>query len=213
MITNKGKVLWANALGDLRNGYADTLKETTGTTLVPKANPKWSAEQFTGQDVYAGGFVGTVLSNTEKLLTVDRWSKLPSEEHPTWNRSEESTAPVGGAAYYIVSGATPAAWVAVSANTAEPKATNETLAGEIKTAEGGLVRALSKFTYLGTNKYKVEVTFTANVHDTVPVTLAKIGIFNASKEGVLMFESLLTATAEIKESGDSVTITDTVSGS
>ena len=214
MITNKGKVLWAGALGDLNNGYADTLKETTSTALIPAANPKWTVNAFTGQDVYAGGFVGTILSNTEKELTVDRWSNLPSEEHPTHNRGEAAgSSPANGSAYYIVSGATPAAWVAVSADTAEPKPENETLKGEIKTSEGGLIRALGKFTYLGANKYKVEVTFTANAHDVVPVTLAKIGIFNASKEGVLMFESLLTATAEVKESGDSVTISDTVSGS
>jgi hypothetical protein len=213
MITNKGKVLWAGAIGDLLNGFTGTVKAATSTTLEAAGGPKWAAEQFAGQDVYAGEVVATILSNTETTLTVARWENLPSASNPTFNRKEEGATPVESTAFSIVSGATPAAWVAVSADTAEPKATNETLKGEIKTAEGGLLRALATFKYLGGKEYEVKLTFTANVKDATPVILAKIGIFNAHNGGVMMFESLLTATAEIKESGDAVTITDTVTGS
>lgn len=216
MITNKGKVLWADAIGDLNNGFTGTIKASTSTTLEAAGAPKWKANQFVGQSVYAGAFVGTVLENTETILTVARWEKLPTAEHESFNRSEEAPEPPAvSAAFSIASGTTPAAWVAVSADTAEPKAENETLKGEIKTAEGGLIRALAKFLPVEgkPEQYKVEVTFTANAKDLVPVTLAKIGIFNAQNGGTLMFESLLTATAEIKASGDSVTITDIVTGS
>lgn len=215
MITNKGKVLWANAIGDLRNGYAGTVKEIKETNkLVAAGGPKWAANQFVGQDVYSGTVAGTIVSNTETELVVARWENLPTAEHEGHNRSELGEPPVESAAFTIASGATPAAWVAVSADEAEPKATNETLKGEIKTAEGGLVRALATFKYLGGKEYEVKVTFTANPHDSgLPVTLAKIGIFNAQSGGIMMFESLLTATAEIKSVGDSVTITDVVTGS
>lgn len=214
MITNKGKVLWADAIGNLNNGYTGTVKASAPTTLEANGGPKWVAEQFVGQDVFAGGFVGTILSNTETVLTVARWENLPDHEHESHGRSEEAAEPpAASSAFYIASGTTPAAWVAVTANSAEPKATNETLAGEIKTSEGGLIRALAEFTYLGGKEYEVKVTFTANSHDTVPVTLAKIGIFNAQSGGIMLFESLLTATAEIKSVGDSVTITDIVTGS
>lgn len=213
MITNKGKKLWANAIGNLGNGYSDTVKEATSTTLVAQAATKWTAEQFVGQDVYSGAVVGTVLSNTEKMLTVARWEKLPTSAKPLFNRSEEGEPPIGSAEYSIASGTTPAAWIAVSADTDEPKPENETLKGEIKTSEGGLIRALATFKYLGGKEYEVKVTFTANAKDITPVTLAKIGIFNAQHSGIMMFESLLTATAEIKESSDAVTITDVVVGS
>jgi hypothetical protein len=222
MITNKGKALWAAAIGNLNNGYTGTVTSATPTKLKAAGGPKWVAEQFTGQDVFAGGFVGTILSNNETELTVARWEKLPNHEHEAFNRAEEAPeAPAASAAYYIASGTTPAAWMAVSANAEEPKATNETLAGEIgvgktESSKFGLVRKLAKFTYLGpgeSNKYKVEVTFTAGTEDSVPVTLAKIGVFNAQNGGTMMFESLLTATAEIKSVGDSVTITDVVVGS
>jgi hypothetical protein len=214
MITNKGKVLWAGAIGDLGNGFTGTVKARTGTTLEPAGAPTWTEAQFVGQDVYSGSVVGTVVSNTPTVLTVARWENLPNAANPLHNRSEEAAEPpIVSSAFSIASGTTPAAWVAVSANATEPKPENETLTGEIKTSLGGLVRALAKFTYLGGKEYKVEVTFTANTHDVTPVTLAKIGIFNAHNGGIMMFESLLTATAEIKESGDSVQITDVVTGS
>lgn len=213
MITNKGKVLWANAIGDLGNGFTGTVKASTSTTLEAASGPKWTVEQFVGQDVYSGSVVGTVLSNTETVLTVARWEKLPTAAKPTDNRSIEGAPPVESAAFSIASGTTPAAWVGISADTAEPKATNETLKGEIKTAEGGLIRSLATFKYLGGKEYEVKVTFSANAKDVVPVTLAKIGVFNAHNGGIMMFESLLTTTAEIKESGDAVTITDIVTGS
>lgn len=214
MITNKGKVLWANAIGDLGNGFTGTVKASSSTTLEAASGPKWTAEQFVGQDVYSGSVVGTVLSNTETVLTVARWENLPTAASPGHSRKEEAAEPpVVAAAFSIASGTTPAAWVGVSADTAEPKAENETLKGEIKTAEGGLLRSLATFKYIGGKEYEVKVTFTANAKDVVPVTLAKIGVFNAHNGGIMMFESLLTATAEIKESGDAVTITDIVTGS
>jgi hypothetical protein len=214
MITNKGKVLWANALGNLRNGFNGTVKESTSTTLTSEGGPKWTAEQFTGQDVYAGGFVGTILKTEETKLTVARWEKLPTAAGPTLNRSEVAPeAPKAASSFYIVSGATPAAWVALTANSAEPKATSETLSGEINKSEGGLNRSLSTFKYIGTNEYEVKLTFVSNSHDALPVTVAKIGIFNAQNGGILMFETLLTATAEVQVAGDSVTVTDIVSGS
>src|SRR5208282_3567253 len=169
MITNGGKKLWASAIGNLNNGYTGTVKEIkTTTTLVAAGGPKWVSEQFVGQDVFAGGVVGTVLSNNETELTVARWENLPSPAHEGYGRSEVATEPpAASSAFYIASGTTPAAWVAVSANATEPKATNETLAEEIKpgfgsTSEGGLIRALAKFPYLGGKEYKIEVTFTAN---------------------------------------------------
>lgn len=215
MITNKGKVLWADAIGNLNNGYTGTVTSAEATKLKSAGGVKWAEGQFIGQDVFAGGFVGTILSNNETELTVARWEKLPNHEHEGNSRSEEAAeAPAASSVYYIASGTTPATWIGVTANSEEPLATNETLAGEIKTSEGGLVRALAKFTYLGGNEYKIEATFTANSHDSgLPVTLAKIGVFNAHNGGTLMFESLLTATAEIKSVGDSVTITDVVVGS
>jgi hypothetical protein len=212
MITELGKVLWANALGDATNGYTSTVS-THSATELKKAAAGWTAHQFKGQDVYTGASVGTILDNTTEVLTVARWENIGSTRG-----GAVGAEPVNTAAFSIASGATPAAWIAVSADTEAVKASNTTLKGELgspkeEEANYGLVRKLAVFKYIGTNEYEIKVTFTAKAKDTVPVTLAKIGIFNAQNGGVMMFESLLTATAAIAASGDAVTITDVVSGS
>lgn len=106
----------------------------------------------------------------------------------------------------------PANYMAVSANATAPSAVNTTLPGEITTAGGGLVRAQATYAHTtGVASYTLTKTFTANGSDTLPVTLAKIGIFNASSSGTLVFETLLNATATLSASGDNTTITETVS--
>lgn len=208
MITNLGKVLWSKAIGDPTNGAIGTVKAKTATTLTANGAPGWTVNAFTGQDVYSGAVVGTILSNTDEILTVARW------ENPGSTRGGAiGVEPTVSAAFSIASGATSAAWVGISANAEAPEASNTELESELKASEGGLVRSLAVFKYIGGKEYEVKVTFTANIKDTVPVTLAKIGVFNAQNAGIMMFESLLTETADIKAVGDSIVITDIVTGS
>lgn len=102
-------------------------------------------------------------------------------------------------------------YIAVSANATAPSAANTTLPGEITTGGGGLVRAQATFAHTnGTNTSTLTKTFTANGSDSLPVTIAKIGVFNASSSGTLGYETLLNATATLTISGDNVAITETV---
>lgn len=102
-------------------------------------------------------------------------------------------------------------YIALTANSTAPAASNTTLTGEITTAGGGLVRAQAAFAHTGgTNTYTLTKTFTGNGSDSYPVTIAKIGIFNAASAGTMGFETLLNATATLTVSGDNVTVTDTV---
>ena len=55
------------------------------------------------------------------------------------------------------------------------------------------------------------VVFTANGSDALPVTIAKRGIFDAASAGNLVFETLVSPTATLSASGDSLTLTDTIS--
>lgn len=101
-------------------------------------------------------------------------------------------------------------YMAVTANATAPSAGNTTLSGEITTAGGGLVRAQATYAHTGsTSTATLTKTFTTNGNDALPVTLAKIGIFNASSSGTMGLETLLSATATLSASGDAVTITDT----
>jgi hypothetical protein len=86
-----------------------------------------------------------------------------------------------------------------------------TLAGEITTASGGLVRAQMTFAHTSsTNTSTLTKTWTANGSDSLPVTIASWGVFNASSVGTLGYEDALNATATLNVSGDSVTVTFTL---
>lgn len=102
-------------------------------------------------------------------------------------------------------------FMAVSANVTAPSAASTTLPGEITTAGGGLLRAQATYAHTAsTNVTTLTKTFTANGSDSLPVTVAKIGILNASSVGTLGYETLLNATATLTTSGDNVAITESV---
>jgi len=113
-------------------------------------------------------------------------------------------------------GTQPAAanYMALTANVTAPAGGDTTLTGEIVTGGGGLVRAQA--TYAHTNGQATATltkTFTANGSDALPVTIGKIGIFNAASSGTMVHETLLSATATLTVSGDQLTVTETVTAS
>jgi hypothetical protein len=105
-------------------------------------------------------------------------------------------------------------YMALTANATAVSAASTTLTAEIATGGGGLIRAQA--TYAHTNGQATATltkTFTANGSDSLPVTIAKIGIFNASSSGTLVHETLLSSTATVSASGDALTVTETVTAS
>lgn len=108
-------------------------------------------------------------------------------------------------------GTATAAYIALTANSGSPAAGDTTLTGEIATGGGGLIRAVATYAHTAsTSTYTLTKIFTANGSDSLPVTVAKIGVFTASSSGTMVLETLLTATATLTASGDSTTVTDTV---
>lgn len=102
-------------------------------------------------------------------------------------------------------------YMALTASTTAPAAGDTTLTGEITTAGGGLVRAQATYAHTaGTNTTTLTKTFTANGSDSLPVTIAQIGVFNASSSGTLGYHTALSATATLNVSGDNLTVTETV---
>lgn len=99
----------------------------------------------------------------------------------------------------------PANWIGITANATAPAAGDTTLTGEI--GSGTLVRAQATYSHTtGVASYTLQKTFTSDQ----TVTIAKIGVFNASTGGTMVFETLLNATASLV-SGDQLTVTETVS--
>lgn len=105
-------------------------------------------------------------------------------------------------------------YTALTANSSAASSGSTTLTGEIATASGGLVRKQSTFAHTnGTNIATLTTTFTANGNDSLPVTIAKIGVFNASSAGTLGYETLLSSTATMTNVGDALTVTHTITRS
>ncbi len=102
-------------------------------------------------------------------------------------------------------------YMALTANTTAPAAGDTTLTAEIATASGGLIRKQATYAHTGgTSTYTLTATFTANGNDSLPVTIGKVGIFNASSSGAMPWETLLSPTATISAVGDALTVTETI---
>jgi hypothetical protein len=111
------------------------------------------------------------------------------------------------------SGSRPAAadYLALTANVTNPAAGDTTLTAELAAASGGLTRAQAVYAHTnGTSTYTLTKTYTANGNDSLPVTVGKVGVFNAASSGTLVWSTLLSTTATVSASGDSLTITVTI---
>src|SRR3954451_19319920 len=117
-------------------------------------------------------------------------------------------------------GAQPAVfqYMATSTSVAAASAANTTLPSEVvvgtpagEAAGGGLLRAQATWAYnSGTGVTTLTKTFTANANDALPITLGKIGLFNATSAGTLAYETLLNAPVTLSVVGDNAAITHTV---
>jgi hypothetical protein len=102
-------------------------------------------------------------------------------------------------------------YIALTADSAAASASDTTLASEIATAGGALVRAQGAYAHTGgTNTLTVSKTFTANGSDALPVTVAKYGLFNASSSGTMGWESKFGTSATLSAVGDQLTVTATI---
>jgi len=101
-------------------------------------------------------------------------------------------------------------YMALTANSAAVNASDTSLTGEITTGGGGLIRKQGVYAHTGgTATATITATFTANGSDSVPVTIAKYGLFNAASSGTMAYSKVLTTTATISASGDALTLTAT----
>lgn len=105
--------------------------------------------------------------------------------------------------------------MSLSANASAPAGSDTTLTGEILTAGGGLYPGQGTYAHTnGTTTSTLTKTFTANGSDSLPVTIAQIGMRNASAGGgTLGVKELLSATATLSVSGDALTVTYTANSS
>jgi len=98
----------------------------------------------------------------------------------------------------------PADYMGLTSDATAPNAANTILTAEI--GSGSLVRAQAMYAHTsGTASYTLTKTFTSDQ----PVTVAKLGIFNAPTGGTMVFETMLNEPAPL-QSGDQLALTETV---
>jgi hypothetical protein len=207
MLVNSGRDLQSLVMGGDTTALAGTATATTATSLTSSG---FTASTYIGHIVVAGNsaatFVyGVITANTTTVLTVDRWYS-PATPGGTAAATPSATAP-----FLICPYGAGAPFVALTANSGAAAGGDTTLAGEITTAGGGLIRKLATYAHTsGAASYTLTGVFTANGSDALPVTVAKMGGFNSLTGGTMAFETLLNATATFTTSGDQLTVTQTV---
>lgn len=101
----------------------------------------------------------------------------------------------------------PADYIALTENATAPNDADTTLAGEL--TAGGFERALATFAHTaGASSYTLTKTFTSS--DATARTINKVGVFNASTGGTMVFETAVPSPPTLV-SGDQLTTTSTVS--
>jgi hypothetical protein len=210
MLVNSGRDLQALVMGGDTTALAGTATATSATSLTSSG---FTSGAYVGHMVLAGNsaatFVyGIITANTTTVLTVDRWYN-PASPGGTAASTPSATAP-----FIILPYGAGAPFMALTANATAPAGSDTTLAGEITTAGGGLIRKLATYAHTsGAASYTLTGVFTANGSDSLPVTVAKMGGFNSLTGGTMAFETLLNATATLTVSGDQLTTTQTVTQS
>lgn len=188
------------AIGTSTGTAAGTMTDTGAT---------WGTTAFVGGWVQCANRYAMIISHTGTVLTIDRWYDPTNP-----GAVAAASTPAATSAYIILPGSTPAAFMALTANTTAVAATDTVLTGEITTVGGGLIRKMCTLAHTaGVASYTLTAVFTANGTDALPVTIGKMGIFNSMQAsvGTMLFATLVSPTATLSASGDQLTVTDTVS--
>lgn len=203
--TDAGRdIRWQLGLGATA-GEANTATGSSATSLT-RTGAGWTTDQFKGFVVFAENAWGLITTNSATVLTVDRWY------NPASPGGAAGTTPSATAKYVISTGGVPCPFIGLSANSSAVVNGDTTLAGEITTASGGLIRKISPLAHTaGASTGTLTPVYTANGSDSLPVTIAKIGIGASLLSAWNQFcLTLLGTTATISLSGDQLTVTDTI---
>jgi len=208
-----GRDIESASLLNFGNGYRGTATTAPTATTFTTDGVNIPANSVVGQMIVTGTVFGIIQSNTSaasSVLTIDRWYDISAL--PATAGTAAATTP-GAAAWQIVAGNAPASYVALTATSTAAVDGDTTLTGEITTAGGGLIRSLGTYahTAAGTTTTLTK-TYTANGSDTLPVTVAQIGVFQGvvTAASRMVFRTLLSSSATLSASGDQLQVTETV---
>lgn len=211
-LVNGGLDAMSCAMGGDVAGYTGTATATSATSLTGTSSP-FVASAFIGHIVVATTaslMYGVITANTTSVLTVDQWYAPGSPGGAAVGPPSSTTT------FVVLPGNAPYWYMALGSTLHTPGASDTTLAGEITTSGGGLIRRIGTYAHTGGGTtYSLAATWTANGSDSLgsPVTIYNIGVFNTltGATGRMMFETPLSpSTATISAVGDQLTVTETI---
>lgn len=212
--TNKGRDMQGVQMGGgTMTGFAATSAGSAPTaTTFTDSGAAWptTGDTLAGRVIQTGTVEMVVISNTATVATGYRWRNIAT---PT---GANGTTPSATVAYTISPSIAPWPFVGLSAN-ASPSSSDTALTSEIVTSGGGLIRKPAPYAHTASaTTYTLTPVFTANGSDSLPVTVASIGVFQdvpstpTTAAGQPIFTTSLSATATLAASGDQLTVTETV---
>jgi hypothetical protein len=142
---------------------------------------------------------GNIVSNTTSVITVDKW----------WNAADGTgTTPASTSGLIIGSGGLASVrFMALTADVGAASASDTTLAGEITT--NGLGRALATYAHTyGASTQTLQKAFSPSGTQTGIVKMGLFCCLSSAGADPVIFESTFTSASVV--SGDSLTVTDTI---
>lgn len=213
--TNGGRDAQAIQMGGGANAPTAPRTSTgmTATVLTDSgASFPTTGDTLAYRTVVVGTVEGVIISNTGTALTVYRW------RNPATPGGANGTTPGATTAYVVSSSVAPWMFIGLSAN-ASPSSSDTALTSEIVTSGGGLIRKICPYAHTASaTTWTLTPVFTANGSDSLPVTVASIGVFQdvpstpTTAAGQPIFTTALSATATLAASGDQLTTTETITG-
>lgn len=208
-----GRDIESASLLSFAGGYSGTATTAPTATTFTTDGVNIPVNSVVGQYIVTTTVFGIIQSNTSaanSVLTIDRW--YATNSLPANVGTAAATTPAA-AAWQIVPGNVPAAYMGLTATATAAVDGDTTLTGEITTASGGLIRQLATYAHTGAaTTTTLTKTFTANGSDALAVTIAQIGIFQGVVVAAsrMVFRTVLSATATLSASGDQLQVTETV---
>lgn len=208
LLTSSGLERWEVAFKHLAEVVA--LHARAGLSWVATADEKLQAvlEEFFGTESPAKLADALELAGIEG----DRWDSIrESIDGPTAIKTTAGVDVLGSNGFNTASTVAQFNYFGLTANNTAVSSANTSLAEEITTAGGGLIRKQATYAHTsGTSTTTLTVTFTANGSDALPVTVNKFGVFNkATSGGTMGIESKITA-ATFNAAEDNCTLTETI---
>ncbi len=193
-------------------GYRGTSSTAPTATTFTCDGVNIPVNSVVGRIVVTGTVFAIIQSNTSaanSVLTVDRWYDVASL--PATAGTAAASTPAAGA-WQIIPGNCPGAYMGLTASSSAAVDGDTALTSEITTVGGGLIRALGTYAHTAAaTTTTLTKTWTCNGTDSLPVTVAQMGVFQGvvAAASRMIFRTLLNATMTFALSGDQGQITHT----